>query len=55
MLNNTSENKKNMFQECVTTQPGRKKLRTSKHEKTELVVPEWLRWANSRSNVKGER
>jgi hypothetical protein len=32
----------------------RKKLKTSKHEKTESVFSEWLRVANSRSNVETE-
>jgi hypothetical protein len=37
MLNNIMTNKKNIPQQHVTPQPGRKKLKTSKYEKTESV------------------
>jgi hypothetical protein len=40
-LNNMA-NKKNILQQCVTSQPGRKKLKSSKYEKTEPVLLEWL-------------
>jgi transposase len=42
-LNNIIANKKNILQQCVTSQPGRKKLKASKYEKTELVLLEWFR------------
>jgi hypothetical protein len=50
-------NKKNILQQCVTTQPGRNQLRTSKYTKAEAVLLEWFRQQpiyynnNSRSNV----
>jgi hypothetical protein len=36
-------NKKNILQHCVTSQSGRKKLKTSKYEKIESVLLEWFR------------
>jgi hypothetical protein len=35
--------KKNILQQCVTTQPDQKKLRTSKSEMAESVLLEWFR------------
>jgi hypothetical protein len=43
MLNNIMANKKNILQQCVTYQPGRKKLKTSKYEKMESVLLERFR------------
>jgi hypothetical protein len=36
-------NKKNILQQCVSPQPGRKKLKISEYEKTESVLLEWFR------------
>jgi hypothetical protein len=43
ILNNIAANKKNILQQCVMTQPGRKILKASKCEKTELVLLKWIR------------
>jgi hypothetical protein len=38
MQNNVMANKKNILQQCVTSQPRRKKLKTEKYVKTESVL-----------------
>jgi hypothetical protein len=42
MLNNTMVNNKNILQQCVNFQPGTKKLKTSKYEKNESLLLQWV-------------
>jgi hypothetical protein len=37
------ENKKNILHECITTHPGRNKLKTFEYNNTESVLLEWFR------------
>jgi hypothetical protein len=32
------------LQQCVRTKPNRKKLQTSRYERTESVLLEWFKW-----------
>jgi hypothetical protein len=43
ILNNIMSSKKNIPQQCVTTHPGRKRLKISKYEKTDSVLLGWFR------------
>jgi hypothetical protein len=53
-------NKKNILQECVTIQPGRK-VKTSKYEMSESELLEWFKqktditYINSRPNVETQK
>jgi hypothetical protein len=57
MLNNIMANKKTITQQHVTTQPGRNKSKTSKHEKTESLLLEFFgqKQASYISTIQGQR